>query len=223
MGLWWRISLLFSLIIFVSACQTRPKEAEVSGIRTPVSVEQLLALPILNDQNWLDRSKQANFKEANQADEGDGLSSSLKKRDWVMVTLSSFCPCSQSHMAHLNELAHRFPEFQFIGLHTDRVLEGPELKKFYQERQLSFPVLDDRKLTISSALRAVTTPHVFVLNSEARVLYQGAVTSASDFSPQNRLYLQEALQARASGQGFRPQQTRPLGCPISYNLKGGRG
>lgn len=150
----------------------------------------------------------------------NGVSWSEKDRDkkvgFVVVFLSSSCPCSISHMGHIAELAEKYPEFQFVGLHADVYVSQSDAKEYFQSNNSFFPVLSDRHFKISRGLNALTTPHAFVFASTGEVSYQGAVTSSAMFSSDNKLHLKESLKAIKNGKAVSTAKTRPLGCALNY-------
>jgi hypothetical protein len=137
----------------------------------------------------------------------------------VVVTLSSVCPCSGSHLGHLAALAGEFQNFRFIGLMTDLPADPAQQAVVLESLQADgrgLEVRNDVQLDASRYLGAETTPHVFVRDQQGGTLYQGAVTSSSTFHPDNGLWLREALVAISNGEAPLRASTPPSGCSISY-------
>lgn len=70
------------------------------------------------------------------------------------------------------------------------------------------------------AYGAMTTPHLFVIDAEGRVAYNGAIddkpsTKAADI-PEARPYLAEALEAVLAGESVPVARTPPYGCSVKY-------
>ena len=64
---------------------------------------------------------------------------------------------------------------------------------------------------------ARTTPHLFVIDKEGVLRYQGAI----DNDPSGRKadaenYVVKAVQALVSGQPVSPETTKPYGCSVKY-------
>jgi len=140
-------------------------------------------------------------------------------RPLVVVTLSSVCPCSGSHLAHLAELAIEFEAFRFVGLMTDFPVAAHHQAETLESLATAgrgLDVLNDVQLEVSRYLAAETTPHVFVRTAAGETLYQGAVTSASTYHADNAPWLREALVAISQGHAPPQSSTTPLGCSISY-------
>lgn len=133
----------------------------------------------------------------------------------VVVFLSAKCPCSNSHVKELITLSNEYPEYKFLGIHSN-VDENTELTKNYFSRvNLPFPVLQDEKAKWADEFKATKTPHAFVLNSEGVALYKGGVSSSQDFGQAEHAYLREALEDIKKNRNVRTPNGRTLGCAIS--------
>src|SRR4051812_49374278 len=62
------------------------------------------------------------------------------KKGIVLIFLSTKCPCSASHLNHLEDLKGKFPEFIFLGIHSNQDEPENSAKVFFQEKHLGFPV-----------------------------------------------------------------------------------
>lgn len=67
---------------------------------------------------------------------------------------------------------------------------------------------------------AKTTPHMFVVDPEGKVVYQGAIdsirsTSAADVAKADN-YVADALEAVLAGNPIAQAKTRPYGCSVKY-------
>ena len=93
--------------------------------------------------------------------------------------------------------------------------EPPDLlRRVAAERDLPL-VLHDPGGQIADLYGAVTTPHLFVIDKEGILRYQGAFDDVSfrQRSP-TQLYLRQAVEAARSGRSPDPAQTPPYGCTI---------
>lgn len=138
-----------------------------------------------------------------------------QKREVVMVTLSTQCPCSVSHLDHLSEISEKFKERIFIvGLHSDLDTTLEEATQFFEKTPVSFQVFYDEGLKVSRKIKAITTPHVFYFSKDDILIYQGALTSSHTFRSNNKLYLYDVL--KSSERPLKTSKTKPLGCFINY-------
>ncbi|MDR3608140.1 MAG: redoxin domain-containing protein [Oligoflexia bacterium] len=67
---------------------------------------------------------------------------------------------------------------------------------------------------------AKTTPHMFVINQQGKLIYNGAIddkesTDIADV-PKSRNYVSEALSAAFAGKAVEVPTTRPYGCGVKY-------
>jgi len=67
---------------------------------------------------------------------------------------------------------------------------------------------------------AKTTPHMFVINPQGQVIYNGAIDDRSTSDPSDvsgaKNYVSEALQEAKAGQPVAVATTRPYGCSVKY-------
>jgi len=95
---------------------------------------------------------------------------------------------------------------------------GEELTAWYAEHNAKFPVLLDTDGTVGRAYGAKTTPHVFVIDAEGVVRYNGAI----DSNPLNRKpegvqnYAADAIDAVLAGKPVATPKTDSWGCTIKY-------
>ncbi|MCC5843302.1 MAG: thioredoxin family protein [Verrucomicrobia bacterium] len=82
-------------------------------------------------------------------------------------------------------------------------------------------VLIDEDGTVGRAFGARTTPHMFVIDTEGNIAYQGAIDSVRSTNPADipeaRNYVREAVAALLAGEPVPVAQTQPYGCSVKYN------
>lgn len=73
---------------------------------------------------------------------------------------------------------------------------------------------------IGSLYGAQTTPHIFIINAEGILVYQGAIDSIASFDAADiekaDNYVSKTLAALNSGQKVDPTSTTPYGCSVKY-------
>ncbi len=94
----------------------------------------------------------------------------------------------------------------------------PEDTRAWKEAQgLEYATLQDPEGTLGHLLGARTTPHMFVIDGEGVLRYEGAIDDdprgRSD-SPTN--YVSGGVQALLAGNAPDPSQTRAYGCSVKY-------
>lgn len=78
-------------------------------------------------------------------------------------------------------------------------------------------VLNDASGSVGHAYGARTTPHMFVINTEGQLVYQGAIDDNPHFderAPKN--YVDAALKDLKAGQKVQTPETSPYGCSVKY-------
>ena len=80
--------------------------------------------------------------------------------------------------------------------------------------------LMDEDGTVGKAYGAKTTPHMFVINGEGEIVYQGAIddkrsTDPNDI-PNSENYVRTALDAVLAGEAVETSSTTPYGCSVKY-------
>lgn len=83
---------------------------------------------------------------------------------------------------------------------------------------VTYPTLQDTSGTLARALQAKTTPHMYVIDKEGKIVYNGALNDnnstdvAGDATATN--YVMQAVEAVNAGRAPEVAQTRSYGCNI---------
>jgi hypothetical protein len=92
----------------------------------------------------------------------------------------------------------------------------------YMQKMHAAPTaaLLDPRGEIGHLYGAKTTPHMFIVNPQGQLIYNGAIddkatSDASDISS-SKNYVSEALQEAKAGQPVAVATTRPYGCSVKY-------
>jgi len=90
-----------------------------------------------------------------------------------------------------------------------------DMKKRYAEKNLKgFYVMDENHV-LADAFGALTTPHVFLFDSDMKLIYKGAIDDSVDSSEGvENPYLKDAIEAYKAGEKIDPNSTKQLGCSI---------
>lgn len=139
-----------------------------------------------------------------------------EKRGTVIIFLSAVCPCSDSHLPEIKQLAAEFSDFQFLGIHSNLDEDEEVTKKYFSQASLPFPVLQDENQVWANEWKALKTPHAFVLLKNGNLAYQGGVSSSQRFSESvDKKYLRLAIQEITEGKSVSNPEGRTLGCIIA--------
>lgn len=100
-------------------------------------------------------------------------------------------------------------------------LEGPKLVSWLKE-QKSTPsaTLMDEEGTAGKAYGARTTPHMYIVNPQGRLVYAGGIDSIpsarADDIPKATNYVKQGLNETLAGKPVSAATTQPYGCSIKY-------
>ena len=100
-------------------------------------------------------------------------------------------------------------------------LEPAEINKILAEEKASpTAVLLDPEGKVGKSFNAKVTPHMYIINPEGQLVYQGAIdsknTASKDDIKTSSNYVRLAFNALASGGSISPASTEAYGCGIKY-------
>lgn len=158
----------------------------------------------------------------------DGRTYKLSDLEGRIVVLEWFnmeCPFSLYHYATkptMVELANKYKDKEVVWLAVNSTNHTkPETNlAFIKEHKLPFPIIDDRSGQIGRAFGARTTPHMFVIDRDGVIVYQGAIDNApmgkveADVASVN--YVDQALSELLAGQPVSTPTTPAYGCTVKY-------
>ena len=98
---------------------------------------------------------------------------------------------------------------------------SPEVarKEWAEEKIAATAWLDDGSGKIGKEYGMKTTPHMFVINKDGMLVYQGAIDDRPSAEGDPRTahnYVREAVQDLQAGQKLEVTQTKPYGCGVKY-------
>ncbi|MBN1403684.1 MAG: redoxin domain-containing protein [Opitutales bacterium] len=104
--------------------------------------------------------------------------------------------------------------------HQDHLTREQAAAVFEERHMVSTQLLLDPEGKVGKAYGAITTPHIFIIGKDGKLLYQGAVdnirSSNSDDIALADNYLLKALDAALKGTRPEADNTRPYGCSVKY-------
>jgi len=93
-------------------------------------------------------------------------------------------------------------------------------KKWATEHGFAGVWLMDEDGTVGKAYGARTTPHMYIINGEGILVYQGGIDDVRDAKPESIAgatnYVMQALKEMKHGKPITHAQTRPYGCTVKY-------
>jgi peroxiredoxin len=140
----------------------------------------------------------------------------------VVFWTCNHCPYALAWHDRLTDVARDYDErgVRFVAVNSNDAerypADGPEAMRERVEReQWPFPYLWDETQAAARAWDARVTPHLFVLDSEQRLRYEGAPDADHQQPSERAAWLREALDALLAG-AEPPASTDPVGCSIKW-------
>lgn len=138
----------------------------------------------------------------------------------VLVFTCNHCPVAKAYEDRLIALQKDYQEkgVQVIALNVNNIPEDrlDRMKVRAKEKGFNFPYLYDPTQATGHAYGAKVTPHVFVLDSERKIAYIGAIDDNMDVSKVKQNYLRDALDALLANKSPATAETKAFGCSIKY-------
>ena len=155
----------------------------------------------------------------------DGTTVSLSDYKGKIIVLEWFnyeCPFVKYHYENaqtMTTLANKYKDKNVIWLAINSTghLTIDKNKQFAEQHNVESPILDDRTGKTGRAYGARTTPHMFIIDADGKIVYEGAI----DNSPLGRTkdvvnYVDKALSEMTSGKAVSIPNTEPYGCSVKY-------
>ncbi|MDP0498776.1 MAG: thioredoxin family protein [Verrucomicrobiota bacterium JB022] len=97
-------------------------------------------------------------------------------------------------------------------------MDSTQTKAYFKEKEVKSQWLLDPDGKVAKAYGATRTPHMFIINPEGQLVYQGAIDSINSADPADigkaDNYVMNALKQAKAGQDVSVAQTRPYGCTV---------
>lgn len=155
------------------------------------------------------------------------LADQLKKNKAVVVTFTcNHCPVAVAYQDRLIALQKEFKDqkIQLIAINSNSPDVQPQdsfenMKKRAEEKKFNFPYVFDETQEVAQAYGAKVTPHIFLVNSEGKVVYRGAIDNNNNPKSANEHYLKDALNALLAEKEITKTATKARGCTIKWAKK----
>jgi peroxiredoxin len=133
----------------------------------------------------------------------------------VVMFWSSVCSHCQRYDTYVNRLPERYPGLGLLAVASRQKESAEMLGAAMAERDLSFPMVHDTQRTVADAWLVQQTPRVFLLDSERRLIYRGAIDNFKyPADPDYVGYLDTAIEALLVGKAPLRTDTPSFGCPV---------
>jgi peroxiredoxin len=151
--------------------------------------------------------------------------SDLQDRIVVLEWFNMECPFVKYHYdtkTTMVELANKYKDKEVVWLAVNSTSHTtPEVNlALAKQHKMPYPIIDDRSGEIGRAFGARTTPHMFIIDRDGVIVYQGAIDNApmgkveADVASVN--YVDQALSELLAGQPVSTPLTPAYGCTVKY-------
>ena len=149
------------------------------------------------------------------------LSSFADKPVLVLLFSCNGCPtvkAEEERMIAIQE-AYAHQGVQLVAINSNNAYLSPadtfpEMMKRAQEKRFNFPYLKDEDGRVADAFGAISTPHIFVLDSGRILRYKGRIDDSRDPAKATYSDLEHALEDVLTHRTVRVPLTKPFGCTI---------
>lgn len=147
----------------------------------------------------------------------------FKDRDLVVVAFTcNICPIAVGYESRLIAFAKKYAgpdgKVGFVAINVNTIPEDrlDKMAERAKDRKFPFVYLYDETQKIAREYGATTTPEVFLLNKERKVVYMGALDDRNQEAEVKIRHLEAAVEAALKGEKPGTAETLPRGCRIRY-------
>lgn len=138
----------------------------------------------------------------------------------AVVFLGTECPLAKLYTGRLERLAGEYPQYKLsvVAINSNIQDSLSKIAKWVDEHQLTLPVLKDPSQKVADLFGATRTPHVFLLDQQRRVRYQGRIDDQYVIGvvrdAPSREDLKVAIDELLAGESVSVPHTEAIGCLI---------
>jgi peroxiredoxin len=141
----------------------------------------------------------------------------------VVVWTCNHCPYALGWHDRIVQVARDYEDrgVRFLAVNSNDQERYPRdsleaMRERVESEDWPFPYLHDESQEAARAWAAQVTPHLYVLDSELRIRYEGAPDPDHMDPGQDAVWLREALDAVLAGTAPPRAATDPVGCSIKW-------
>ena len=157
----------------------------------------------------------------------DGNKVSLSDFSGKIVVLEWFnfdCPFVQRHheAGTMAKLAEKFEgkDVVWLGINSTHYATQADNKKYQKEWNLGYPILSDNSGKVGKLYDAKTTPHMFIIDKNGKLVYNGGMDDDPAGESENSSnYVKAALNELVADNPVSVAESKPYGCSVKYAEK----
>ena len=166
----------------------------------------------------------ADFKLKNVDGNMVSLSNWKDAKGFIVIFDCNTCPYSKVYNERIIRLNDKYEKLGFpviaINPNNSPGDTFDDMVNYAKKKGYSFPYLIDETQQVAKAFGATNTPHVYVLSrsgKDFKVEYIGTIDdNARHASSVTKKYVEDAVDALASGKQIPSVKTKAIGCSIKY-------
>ncbi|UCE58927.1 MAG: redoxin domain-containing protein [Phycisphaerales bacterium] len=152
--------------------------------------------------------------------------SDLKGKVVVLEWVNHECPFTNRFVKNgtVKKIISKFSgnPFVWLGIDSSHFAESKKgaIRKWAGDNKVDYPILLDASGEVGRAFKAKTTPHIFVIDQQGKVAYNGAFDDdAYDTKSKKHNYVEEAVTALLNDSTVATATTKSYGCSVKYKSK----
>ncbi len=146
--------------------------------------------------------------------------SDFKGKIVVLEWVNKGCPVSRRchKQARMQELYKKYAEkVVWLGIDTTAGAKPEENRVYVAQIGITYPLLHDTDQKVGRMYGAKTTPHMFVIDADGKLAYQGAIDDDPQGAKETPVnYVAAAIDNLMAGKAVETSQTKPYGCGVKY-------
>jgi len=144
----------------------------------------------------------------------------------VLEWVNPNCPFSDRHAREktMSNLAKKHAAVVWLGINSTNADHGnflppAEHQAWAQKNGVDYAILYDETGKVGKAYGAKTTPHMFIVDEQGKIAYNGAIDDdppGRKAAAQRANYVDGGLIAELASKPIDPNSTKPYGCSVKY-------
>ncbi len=133
-----------------------------------------------------------------------------------------FCRYNYEKTTAINDLVKKYKDKNvvFLAINSTAHQTAEKNKEFAEQFKVTQPILNDSPGSAGKAYGAKTTPHIFIVDGQGNIVYNGALDNAPlgkvPAGEQYVNYADKALDELTAGKAVSTATTKPYGCSVKY-------
>jgi peroxiredoxin len=147
--------------------------------------------------------------------------SDYKGKIVVLEWFNNECPYVIRHYENktMSTLAAKYgsKDVVWLAVNTTNGKTNADNKAIAEKWTIGYPILNDSSGAVGQAYGAKTTPHMFIINTDGVLVYNGGIDDDQGGNKPNKTnYVDKALTELTSGESISTPQSKPYGCSVKY-------